>query len=92
MSSEKNNKNKKKALDIEKACYLLDYYTIAYIQGHSILHLAGVPLLRSAEQEGVHPRGQPALADDKAVSIREAVAVHGHQGKVLPAWNVIYKR
>jgi len=60
--------------------YTIVLYCIAYVQGHSILHLAGVPLLGSAEQEGVDSRWQPALAGDEAVSIREAVAVHGHQG------------
>jgi hypothetical protein len=57
-------------------------------QGRAVVRVAGVPLLRAAEQEGVNPGGQPAVGDEQPVAVGEAVAVHGHQGTVLSLFSI----
>lgn len=49
------------------------------VQGHAVVRPPGIPLLRAGEQEGAHPRGQPAMDDHQAGQIRQAMAVHDHK-------------
>ena len=57
------------------------------MQGHAVVRLPGVPLLRAGEQEGAHPRGQPAMDDHQAGQISEAMAVHDHKGTTTPPYH-----
>lgn len=57
------------------------------LQGHAVLHLPGVPLLCTGEQEGVDPSRQPTMDDQQAVQIRKAMAVHDHKGTPIWYWH-----
>ena len=56
-------------------------------QGHAVLHLPGVPLFCTGEQEGAYSGGQPAMDDRQAVQIRKAMAVHDNKG--TPSYMVL---